>query len=154
MGKEPSKGTIEETEKTLRNISGIIKKNGRKILHQYPITSPQFIALQWVREKGDLTIGELSKKIGLAFSTTTDLVDRMEENALVERSRDQKDRRVVRVHILEKGEIIIKEVVKKRREYLGTVLASLSNEEMVEMNAALQSLHTHMHQLDEKQETN
>ncbi len=153
MSIEPSIRIIEETEKTLRNISGIIKKNGRKILHQYPITSPQFIALQWVSEKGDLTIGELSHKIGLAFSTTTDLVDRMEKNELVERVRDQKDRRVVRIHILDKGKKIIKEVVEKRQEYLGIVLESLSLAEKEKMNEVLQVLHQQMHQLDEKEES-
>lgn len=152
LSTEPSKRVIMETEKTLRNISGIIKKNGRKILHQYPITSPQFIALQWVSEKGNLTIGELSHKIGLAFSTTTDLVDRMEKNDLVERVRDQKDRRVVRIHILDKGRTIIKEVVIKRQEYLGTVLSSLSLAEKEKMNEVLQVLNEQMHQLDEKEE--
>ncbi len=149
---DSSKKIIVETEKTLRNISGIIKKNGRKILHQYPITSPQFIALQWVSEKGNLTIGELSHKIGLAFSTTTDLVDRMEKNDLVERVRDQKDRRVVRIHILEKGKQIINDVVQKRQDYLGTVLASLSVAEMENMNEVLHVLHENMHRLDEIEE--
>src|SRR5699024_2740969 len=148
---DPSKEMIVETEKILRYISGIIKKNGRKILHQYPITSPQFVALQWESEKRNFTIGELSKKIGLAFSTTTDLVDRMEKNELVERVRDQKDRRVVRIHILDKGKDIIKEVVKKRQEYLGEVLASLSIKEMEQMNEVLGILHHQMHQLDEQE---
>jgi len=151
LSKDPSKEMIVETEKILRYISGIIKKNGRKILHQYPITSPQFVALQWVSEKRNFTIGELSKKIGLAFSTTTDLVDRMEKNELVERVRDQKDRRVVRIHILDKGKDIIKEVVKKRQEYLGEVLASLSIKEMEQMNEVLGILHHQMHQLDEQE---
>lgn len=48
--------------KSLRYISHIVKQRGREILNNYPITPPQFIALQWLRELGDLTIGELSKK--------------------------------------------------------------------------------------------
>ncbi len=151
MTTEPTLAAIAETEKTLRIISSIIKKNGRKILHQYPITSTQFIALQWVTDKGNLTIGELSKRIGLAFSTTTDLVDRMEKNKLVERIRDENDRRVVRIRALDKGKNIIKEVVKKRQEYVGTVLSSLSVERMEEMNEALLVLLEHMRTLDEKQ---
>ncbi|MFP3488761.1 MarR family transcriptional regulator, partial [Staphylococcus sp. SIMBA_130] len=105
-------------EKQLRYISGMIKQNGRKILNNYPITSPQFVALQWLLEEGDLTIGELSNKISLAFSTTTDLVDRMEKNELVERVRDTNDRRVVRIHLLEKGKTIIREVIQESQDYL------------------------------------
>ena len=67
MENEVTETHIAESEKRLRYISALIKKNGRKILTNYPITSSQFIALQWITEVGDITIGELSKKIGLAF---------------------------------------------------------------------------------------
>lgn len=132
--------TIINTEKDLRRIAGIIKRNGRKILKNYPITSPQFIALQWVIDRDNLTIGELSNKIGLAFSTTTDLVDRMEKNGLVERIRDTSDRRVVRVVALEKGKTIIKEVISKRQEYLGEVMSNLSEDEKETISKSLHLL--------------
>ncbi|MFD1850123.1 MarR family winged helix-turn-helix transcriptional regulator [Oceanobacillus bengalensis] len=122
----------------------MIKQNGRKILNNYPITSPQFVALQWLLEEGDLTIGELSNKISLAFSTTTDLVDRMEKNQLVERVRDIKDRRVVRIHLLEKGKIIIHEVIEKRQAFLGDVLDDISDEDMEHLNRLLDLLYERM----------
>ncbi|GEM00619.1 DNA-binding transcriptional regulator, MarR family [Halolactibacillus halophilus] len=117
---------IVRIEKNMRYINGIIKHKGREILKNYCITTPQFIALQWLLEEGDLTIGELSNKINLAFSTTTDLVDRMEKNTLVERKRDTKDRRVVRIHLLIKGKEIIQEVIEKRQQYLAEVLYDMS----------------------------
>ena len=85
-------------EKELRHISGIIKQRGRQILNSYTITPPQFVALQWLFEIGDMTIGDLSNKMYLAFSTTTDLIDRMERSELVQRVRDEQDRRDVRIH--------------------------------------------------------
>lgn len=142
--------SIVKIEKRLRYISGMIKQNGRKILHNYPITSPQFVALQWLLEEGDLTIGELSNKISLAFSTTTDLVDRMEKNELVERVRDNKDRRVVRIHLLEKGKVIIHEVIEKRQEYLLEVLEGFSSEDAGTLNEMLELLYSRMKQVNEK----
>ncbi|WP_047981667.1 MarR family winged helix-turn-helix transcriptional regulator [Ornithinibacillus contaminans] len=141
---------IAKLEKKLRHISGAIKQNGRKILNNYPITNPQFIALQWLREEGDLTIGELSAKNGLAFSTTTDLVDRMEKNELVERVRDTNDRRVVRIHVLEKGKQIIEEVILKRQEYLGQVLESFTEEQTSSLIDLLNLLHDQMKTINEK----
>ncbi|WP_412775049.1 MarR family winged helix-turn-helix transcriptional regulator [Virgibacillus pantothenticus] len=134
----------------MRYISGIIKQNGRKILHNYPITSPQFIALQWLLEEGDLTIGELSNRISLAFSTTTDLVDRMEKNELVERVRDSKDRRVVRIHVLEKGKTIIHEVIEKRQHYLGEVLENFSDDQIDQLHELLAYLHEQMKEKEKK----
>lgn len=135
---------IARMEKELRYISGIIKQQGRKLLGNYSITPPQFVALQWLFEHGDMTIGDLSNKMYLAFSTTTDLVDRMENNQLVKRVRDEHDRRVVRIHLLEEGGRIIEEVIDKRRKYLNSVLVDFSEDEITEFSNLLTKLHEEM----------
>ena len=58
--------TVAELEKLLRYIAANLKQRGREILTNYPITPPQFVALQWLLEEGDLTVGELSNKMYLA----------------------------------------------------------------------------------------
>ena len=135
---------VAHMEKELRYIAAIIKQRGRKILKNYTITPPQFIALQWLFEHGDMTIGDLSNKMYLAFSTTTDLVDRMEKNKLVKRVRDEQDRRVVRIHLLKEGERIIEEVIDKRRNYLNTVLSEFDQEEVKSFSYLLTKLHQEM----------
>ena len=135
---------VAEIEKDLRYISGILKQEGRKILNDYSITPAQFLALQWLFETGDMTIGELSNKMYLAFSTTTDLIDRMEKNHLVKRVKDEQDRRVVRIHLLQEGERIINEVIKKRQEYLGGLLSLYSEEDILILQKSLLRLHHEM----------
>ncbi|PID15750.1 MarR family transcriptional regulator [Sporosarcina sp. P34] len=131
-------------EKDLRYIASIIKEQGRKILKNSTITPPQFSALQWLLEYGDMTIGDLSNRMFLAFSTTTDLVDRMENSQLVKRVRDEKDRRVVRVHLLPEGIRIIEEVIQKRQEYLQDVLADSNEQEIQRFSEMLATLHEQM----------
>ncbi|PIC70799.1 MarR family transcriptional regulator [Sporosarcina sp. P18a] len=131
-------------EKDLRYIASIIKEQGRKILKNSTITPPQFSALQWLLEHGDMTIGDLSNRMFLAFSTTTDLVDRMENSQLVKRVRDEKDRRVVRVHLLPEGIRIIEEVIQKRQEYLQDVLADSNEQEIQRFSELLATLHEQM----------
>lgn len=135
---------VASIEKELRYISGIVKQKGREMLSNYKITPPQFVALQWLFEDGDMTIGELSTKMFLACSTTTDLVDRMEKNNLVVRVKDPNDRRVVRIHLLEEGERIIDEVIKKRQVYLEEVLTNFSAEEIQHLQTNLIKLHQEM----------
>ena len=132
---------IVTIEKDMRYISGIIKQKGREILSNYTMTPPQFVALQWLFEEGDMTIGELSNKMFLAFSTTTDLVDRMEKNQLVQRVKDPNDRRVVRIHMLEEGKRLIDEVIKKRQGYLQEVLNEYSTEDIEELKKNFMRLH-------------
>lgn len=136
-----SSESVAILEKELRYISHLIKQKGREILSNYTITPPQFIALQWLHESGDMTIGDLSTKMYLAFSTTTDLVDRMEKNELVQRVRDENDRRVVRIHLLPEGMRIIQEVIIKRQEYLRDITEEFSEEEFEQLSRTLQKLH-------------
>lgn len=140
----PNSEQVAFLEKELRYISGIIKQKGREILSNYTITPPQFIALQWLFEHGDMTIGDLSNKMYLAFSTTTDLVDRMEKNQLVQRIRNEQDRRVVQIHLLKEGERIIEEVIVKRQNYLREVLSDFDEQEVTQLSASLKKLHHEM----------
>lgn len=135
---------VADIERNLRHIDGIIKQKGREILNDYMITPPQFIALHSLYEKGDTTIGDLSSRMFLACSTTTDLIDRMEKARLVERVKDTKDRRIVRIHLLEEGEKIIKDVIKMRQEYVDGVLNNFSAEETAQLNNLLNKMHIEM----------
>jgi len=139
-----SQDDVAFLEKELRHISGIIKQRGRQILNAYTITPPQFVALQWLFELGDMTIGDLSNKMYLAFSTTTDLIDRMERSELVQRVRDEQDRRVVRIHLLKEGERIIEEVIDKRQQYLKDILDQFDQDEAANLAILLKKLHQEM----------
>lgn len=135
---------VAEIEKVLRMVAGIIKHKGRVILKEFDITPPQFVALQWLSEEGDLTIGELSTKMYLAFSTTTDLVDRMEKNGLVQRVKDENDRRVVRIHLLEIGSELIEKVIDRRQNYLREVFQDYSQDEIDGLGNSLRLLYDKM----------
>ncbi|KKI87743.1 MULTISPECIES: MarR family winged helix-turn-helix transcriptional regulator [Shouchella] len=131
---------FEEIERSLRKIADLVKQKGREILAHFPITTPQFVALQWLNEYGDMTIGELSNHMHLACSTTTDLVDRMEKNGLVMRVKDKQDRRVVRIHLLDRGQTIIREVIAKRQHYLAEMLEHFTSEQVNDLEENLNFL--------------
>ncbi|WP_377888263.1 MarR family winged helix-turn-helix transcriptional regulator [Alkalihalobacillus sp. R86527] len=136
--------SIVDIEKSLRMVAGIIKQHGRELLGEFSLTPPQFLALQWLSDNGDLTIGELSNKMYLACSTTTDLVDRMEKTELVKRVKDPHDRRVVRIHILEKGHDIIRKVIQKRQAYLEEKTKHFSEDQMKGLEESLALLFSEM----------
>lgn len=139
-----SEELILDIEHLLREMSVLIKRKGRDILNHFPITPPQFTALLWLNQEGDMTIGELSQKMYLACSTMTDLIDRMEKNGVVVRVRDERDRRVVRVRMLERGKTIIRDVMKARQEYLAGILSTFSPEEVELIRKHLSKLYERM----------
>ena len=135
---------VVEIEQELRQIAGVVRRRGRSLLEQFGITPPQFDALVILDRAGDLTIGELSNRLYLAYSTTTDLVDRLERAGFVVRSRDTADRRVVLVKLQEKGKQVIERVLDARRAYLGVVLETLDEAERLQILKVLNLLHDRM----------
>lgn len=135
-----SRDYVENIELYLRKIDYIIRKKGREILQDYNMTIPQFTALQIIINNEDITIGELSQKMNLACSTITDLVSRMENTELVLRKKDEKDKRVVRIEVLDKGHEILHLVMEKRRDYLSEKLTDIDSENKHALNDALEKL--------------
>lgn len=135
---------VEHIEKYLRRIDFTIRKKGREILNDFSMTIPQFTALQILINNGDMTIGELSQKMFLTNSTITDLIDRMEKSELVVRKKDEKDKRVVRIEVLPKGNEILKKVLEKRQEFLDTKLSDIESENQKALNNALKELYEAM----------
>jgi DNA-binding MarR family transcriptional regulator len=119
---------VKGIEENFRKASWKTKLKGREILSEFDITPPQFTALLELNANDNLTIGELSTKMYLACSTVTDLLDRMERNELVTRVKDEKDRRVVRIRVLDKGNKVIEGVLDNRRQYIKENLDGLSDD--------------------------
>lgn len=59
--------------------------------------------LRHLAAAGPLTIGEQARHLGLTAATVTELVDRLEARRLVERMRDERDRRRVFVWLTSEG---------------------------------------------------
>ncbi len=134
--------SIVELDRLIRHTNSIIRRRGRDILQEFDITPPQFDALLILKSnKGeDLTIGELGERMYLACSTATDLIDRMERNGLVERTRDANDRRVIRLRVLEKGHQMVEEVLAARKRYLAEVLQDVPQEDIQAMIRSMTQL--------------
>lgn len=132
---------VERIERLLRRISHVVYKKGRAILGDFGITSPQFDALLFLHRDGDMPMGALCERMSLAYSTVTDLVDRMEKGGFVARERDQTDRRVIRVRLLPRGEEMVAKVMASRIRYLTNILKALPAAERAKAVAALEIIY-------------
>lgn len=129
-------------EKDIRDICVKVRKKGREILSEFDITIPQFNALLYLVFDGEMTLGELSNKMYLACSTITDLLDRMERAELVKRYKDEKDKRVYRVKVLDKGNALIEQVLRHRRQYIADSIKELSDEQQALLASSLTLLNS------------
>ena len=80
-----------------------------------------------------LRISELAARLGLAESTVTRMVDRLDAAGLVKRCPAKPDRRSVLVELTPGGRRAAREIEASRREFLADVLATLEPQERKEL---------------------
>lgn len=104
------------------------------------VSLPQLHVLITLREQGAMTVTELATVLGISAPSASSIVDRMEEHGLVERIRDEIDRRVVHVRLASRGQTVIEELVGLKRDQLHRILAAMSDEELATVVAAMEAV--------------
>jgi DNA-binding MarR family transcriptional regulator len=94
-------------------------------------------ALAVIDRAGPLTLGELAAEEQVSPPTITKLVDSLEARGLVERVRDEADRRVCRVRIAPRGRRRLEASRTRRTAWLATQLRDATAEELDHLLAAL-----------------
>ncbi len=140
----PNEELPKQLEETIRRANTILFRRGRSILTGMEISALQFNALLTIREFGPLSMGDFCKHLFTPCSTATDLASRMERAKLVERVRDKNDRRMVRMHLLPRGEDVLNQVIAERQSFLGEVLKDYTNEEYEQLLRSLELLEHRM----------
>ena len=82
---------------------------------------------------GGLMMGELAGRLGVAESTATRLVDRLQKARLAERIASDADRRCVVAQLTAAGRKLARELEASRRQYLAEILATLPADERREL---------------------
>lgn len=113
-------------EELLRMICFKIRVQGRIVLRDYAITPAQFDLMQRTYFDGPQTMTRLSQTLGIAKSTTTGLVMRLERDGFLRRKQGKTDKRIAVVEITELGREVIEAVIKKRVEYVKEVMEEFS----------------------------
>lgn len=79
---------------------------------------------------GEMKVSDLSEKLGLSNSTVSGIIDRLEKQDLVKRTRSESDRRVVYVSATEKFKKGFEENFKELENDFGRMLSKASTEEI------------------------
>jgi DNA-binding MarR family transcriptional regulator len=99
---------------------------------------------------GPQSMGWVAERLGTGLPTATGLVTRMEERGLVERVRDETDRRVVLVRLTETGAGELSELQATRRRRMAAALDRLSEAELTRLLDSMRSLRSAFAHLQEQ----
>ena len=103
-----------------------------------PLSHVQVLAM--LDHRGSLSISEISNSFGIAKPNITPLVDRLIEEGLVMRERNNADRRVVNVVICEEGRKRLAKIYRELCDNLFDWTRTLGEKDLHDFNEALETI--------------
>lgn len=104
----------------------------------------QGLVLRVLAENDGLAQSELAEELDIRPSSLGELVMKLEENGLVERRRNEDNKRVINVFLTEKGRMAEQESVNPRRQAADSWCAGLNDAEKEQLSELLQKLNASM----------
>ena len=84
---------------SLRKIMRAIDIHSKNLNRNYGLTGPQLMVLQEISTEDKITITGLASRISLSQTTVTDIINRLDKKKMVQKFRDEKDKRRVWVQL-------------------------------------------------------
>ncbi len=80
-------------------------------------------------ERGNLTMGDLARTVGLSVSSMTVIIDSLEREGYVSRDRSTNDRRVIQLHLTARGKRLYLQGREAQVRFANVILSMLSPKE-------------------------
>ncbi|MDU9694442.1 MarR family transcriptional regulator [Priestia aryabhattai] len=112
----------------------------------YNLTITKFLILKFIGVSSKRMVAEISSNLKLTSGATTILLNQLEDDALVQRVRDQKDRRIVWISLTEAGETLVNYVIEQRNLFWQDMLFALTPEEQDEYLRMLEKMEKRIRQ--------
>ena len=127
------------TERFNKSLLILMQNLGPQLISraQLGLTPGQVYMLKYIKQESGCSVSKLAEKMEVAPSAITVMLDRLENNGFVSRTRDNADRRVVIVKLTAAGEERLDYILKKRNQIMQHCLKQL---EPNELDSFIQSL--------------
>ncbi|MAQ14861.1 MAG: MarR family transcriptional regulator [Sandaracinus sp.] len=112
----------------------------KELARAFGLTGPQVTALKLLDAMGGMSLSDLSARMSARNSTVTGIADRMERDGLVERQRDENDRRVVRIRLTPRGRALSRQIPVESMEVFGAALRALDPKDRRDLRRILRRL--------------
>ena len=139
-------GTTEEIlalDAFIKLNRSVIAVQGRllpALQREFGLTESQIAVLEALKHLGPLQQRELCQKILRSGSNVTTVVDNLERDGLVHRSRDDSDRRIQVVNLTEKGRELVDRALPVHVGRITDTMAALEPEEQRELGRLCRKL--------------
>ncbi len=128
--------TFIKLTRAMETLGGELQRH----LASHEITPPQLSVLEALLHLGPMSQGELGRKLLRSNPNMTALLDNLERNGWIERTRSPEDRRVVVVSLSREGKRVIEKVFPAHAAHIAALMGVLSAEEQEQLGALCKKL--------------
>ena len=129
---------IDEVLVSLRRVIRATDLHSKHLAKTTGLTAPQILLLQAIKNRGQVTIGELANEVSLSQATVTTILDRLEKREFVYRMRSAQDKRKVHAYLTEQGELMLSSSPAPLQESFAERFSNLQEWEQSMIIASLQ----------------
>lgn len=130
---------VYKLENLVHELSGRIGHRIAGII-EGKVTLSQYVALKILSSRSRCTASDIAAKMRISTSAVTPLIDKLAALNLVERSRDDGDRRVVWICLTENGNRLIREIEDAKRKAMDDVFSKFTESELDRLISILEKL--------------
>lgn len=134
----------------LRVIFNSAKKHFLAVETATGVSGAQLWALIEVRDHPGLSVSDIAKRLSVHLSTASNLLEKLEGNALITRTRNDKDQRIVHIHLTPRGRRVLAKAPGPARGVVPDALTRLPTEKLKSLDRDLEVLVAHMARRDRR----
>ncbi len=96
------------------------------------LTNDQHYTLRYINKVGSCTSTELAEVFDVKKSAITAIINRLFEKGLIQRTRDENDRRLVYLTLSDKGNVLFSKTEERVHKLVESIIGEFSEEEIVQ----------------------
>lgn len=137
---------MKREEEALRVLTILLRASGsvtnmlKKDMLTYGMNPTEFAVLEVLFSLGKQPIQIIGKKVLLASSSTTYVIDQLEKKGLIERVQSEDDRRVTLVSLTDEGQEMMESIFPQHSQVIKKLFEELSDEELYELGESLKTV--------------
>lgn len=130
--------------------SSSITKMVKQDMDSYGVNPTEFMVLELLYSRGAQAIQVIGKKVLLASSSITYVIDQLEKKDFVQRKQNPKDRRVSLVSLTASGKELMDEIFPQHSKVIQSLFDDLRTEELVKLSDDIKAIGYKAEKLNEK----
>lgn len=136
---------VEEVLITLRRMIRAIDLHSRQLAQQHGLTVPQLMVLKEIEQQSEPSLVEVARGVHLSKPTVKSILDRLERQGWIQRSRSSRDRRRLILTSTHAGRVLLEAAPPLLHERFVSAFSALKDWEQTLLLSSLQRVSDMLH---------